>query len=383
MRAPLRTPPWENPRRSDAREPGSRHAGARAFGPILSPMSKKQEASWRAGERAWPASPWRSPLRRSSRGRSPPGRRAPPADAPAPACAPVVVTATRTEESPFDVPASIDRIGADDDPRRPPAGQHLREPGRRARPARARPPELRAGRADLGARLRRALDLRHPRRAPLRRRHPGDAARRPGPDHQRRPRLGRPHRGAARAVLGALRQLLGRRDPGVHRRGQRPADASAPASPAGSYGALRFGAKASGGDRRLRLRRQRQHLPHRRLPRAQRGRAQHRQRQARPGSDDANQRDAGRQQRRLAEGAGSARPDARPVRRRSARRRSGRRSRSTRARRSTRRSSAWSTSAGSTPSTRCARWSTAATAAPSSSRRSRSGRRRARSTPAA
>ena len=48
----------------------------------------------------------------------------------------------------------------------------------------------------------------------------------------------------------------------------------------GSYGALRFGAKASGGDRRLRLRRQRQHLPHRRLPRAQRGRAQHRQRQA-------------------------------------------------------------------------------------------------------
>ena len=56
-------------------------------------------------------------------------------------------------------------------------------------PARARSPELRAGRADLGARLRRPLDLRHPRRAPVRRRHPRDHARRPGPDLQRRPRL--------------------------------------------------------------------------------------------------------------------------------------------------------------------------------------------------
>ena len=35
---------------------------------------------------------------------------------------------------------------------------------------------------------------------------------------ERRPRLGRPHRGAARAVLGAVRQLVGRRDAGLHRR---------------------------------------------------------------------------------------------------------------------------------------------------------------------
>ena len=35
-----------------------------------------------------------------------------PADAPA-RLAPVVVTATRTAESPFDLPASIDRIGVD------------------------------------------------------------------------------------------------------------------------------------------------------------------------------------------------------------------------------------------------------------------------------
>ena len=83
-------------------------------------------------------------------------------------------------------------------------------------------------------------------------------------------------------------------------------------------------------------------------------------------------RDARRQQRRPAEGAGPARPDARAVRGRSARRRSGGARSSTRARRSTRRRSASSTSAGSTPPTRCARWSTAATATPSSSRRSRS-----------
>ena len=221
---------------------------------------------------------WHSPPRCSPPGRSPAGRRAHPADAPA-RLAPVVVTATRTEESPFDA-AGVDRPHRRrDDPRRPPAGQHLREPRRRPRAARARPPELRAGRADLGARLRRPLDLRHPRRSPLRRRHPGDPARRPGPDHQRRPRLGRQHRGPARAVLGALRQLLGRRHPGVHRRGQRPADRRRRRL----RRQLRRAALRPEGERRhrrLRLRRQRQHLPHRRLPRAQRGRAQHRQRQA-------------------------------------------------------------------------------------------------------
>ena len=80
------------------------------IGPILSPMSKMQEAPWRpARERggslafaaallaAWPTS-----------GRA----QGAPADAPT-RLAPVVVTATRTAEPPFDLPASIDRIGAD------------------------------------------------------------------------------------------------------------------------------------------------------------------------------------------------------------------------------------------------------------------------------
>jgi len=72
------------------------------IGPILSPMSKMQEAPWRpARERggslafaaallaAWPTS-----------GRA----QGAPADAPT-RLAPVVVTATRTAEPPFDLPA--------------------------------------------------------------------------------------------------------------------------------------------------------------------------------------------------------------------------------------------------------------------------------------
>ena len=137
--------------------------------------------------------------------------------------------------------AGVRRAGIDrprrqrDDPRRQAADQPLGEPGRRARPAGTRPAELRPGRAALDPRLRRALDLRHPRRAPVCRRHPGDPARRPGPDHQRRARLDRSHRGAARPVLGALRQLVGRRDPGVQRGGARPADALGRRQPVGSY----------------------------------------------------------------------------------------------------------------------------------------------------
>ena len=212
------------------------------------------------------------------------------------------------------------RLG--DDPRRADAGQHLREPRRRSRRAGARPSELFPGRPDLGARLRRALDLRHPRRSHVRRRHPGDLARRPGPDHQRRPRFGRPHRSPARAVLGALRQLRGRRDPGLHRRGQRRADRRRR-----SRGRqLRQPAPVCQGERRdrqLRLCRQRQRLRHRRLPRAQRSRASHRQRQVHLASRRRKQVDLRPQQRRPAQGAGPARPDARRVRHRPARRRSG------------------------------------------------------------
>ena len=50
------------------------------------------------------------------------------------------------------------------------------------------PPELRAGPADLDPRLRRALDLRRARRAPVRRRHSRHHARRPGPGLALRPR---------------------------------------------------------------------------------------------------------------------------------------------------------------------------------------------------
>ena len=91
--------------------------------------------------------------------------------------APVVVTATRTESDPFDVPASLERV----------EGSGIRNArlqvniseslGGGARTARTRPAELRAGRADLGARLRRALDVRHARRAPLCGRHSGHACR--------------------------------------------------------------------------------------------------------------------------------------------------------------------------------------------------------------
>ena len=77
---------------------------------ILSAMSKKQEVLWAAaGERggslafvAVLVAVW--PMSARAQGT--------PADAPA-RLAPVVVTATRTAESPFDLPASIDRIGAD------------------------------------------------------------------------------------------------------------------------------------------------------------------------------------------------------------------------------------------------------------------------------
>jgi len=80
------------------------------FRPILWGMSKKQEAPWmpgseRGGSLAFAAAlvaAW--PMSGQAQGA--------PADAPA-RLAPVVVTATRTAESPFDLPASIDRIGVD------------------------------------------------------------------------------------------------------------------------------------------------------------------------------------------------------------------------------------------------------------------------------
>ena len=90
--------------------------------------------------------------------------------------------------------------------------------------------QLCAGPADQLARLRRALDLRRARPAPVHRRHPRHHARRPGPGLALRPRRRGAHRGAARPVLGAVRQQLGRRDRAVQRRRRASATASRPRS---------------------------------------------------------------------------------------------------------------------------------------------------------
>ena len=92
------------------------------------------------------------------------------------------------------------------------------EPGARHRRQPAQ--QLCAGPADQRARIRRTRHLRHPRAAAVHRRHPGDDARRPGPGVALRPGRRSAHRGAARALLGAIRRQLRRRDlAGQHRAG--------------------------------------------------------------------------------------------------------------------------------------------------------------------
>ena len=59
--------------------------------------------------------------------------------------------------------------------------------------------------------------VRRARRAAVPGRHSGDDAGRAGADRQLQPVFGAAHRGAARAVLDAVRQCVGRRDLGVHR----------------------------------------------------------------------------------------------------------------------------------------------------------------------
>ena len=121
----------------------------------------------------------------------------------------VVVTATRVPQPSLEIPASVDRVYADEIRAGPAAGQSLREPRPRAGHRGAEPAELRAGPADLLARLRRALDFRRARHPPDRRRHPGDDARRAGTGLDLRPRLGRAHRGAARALFGLYGNAAG------------------------------------------------------------------------------------------------------------------------------------------------------------------------------
>ena len=99
----------------------------------------------------------------------------------------------------------------------------------------AEPQQLRAGPADQLARLRRARDVRRARRAPVPGRHPGDDAGRAGPDRQLQPAVGAAHRGAARPVLHAVRQCLGRRDLRVHRGRHAPCRSSISPASVGSY----------------------------------------------------------------------------------------------------------------------------------------------------
>ena len=153
----------------------------------------------------------------------------------------IVVTATRTEQSSFDVPASIDSV-AIGDATDTLARQSFGIPRNRSGRARARSAELRAGRADLDPRLRRALDVRRARRAPVHRRHSGDDARRAGAGLAFQSRFGRSRRSAARTVLRAVRQFVRRRDPALHRRRQRSGPRSRRAS---SDRATTPGARAS------------------------------------------------------------------------------------------------------------------------------------------
>ena len=118
------------------------------------------------------------------------------------------------------MPASIDAVRVGDRTEHA-ERQSIGIPQRHSRRGRARPAELRAGRTDLDPRLRRALDVRRARRAPLHRRHSGDDAGRPGPGFAFQSRFGRSHRSAARPVLGAVRKFVGRRDPVFHGRRQR------------------------------------------------------------------------------------------------------------------------------------------------------------------
>ena len=136
----------------------------------------------------------------------------PPAD-----LSPIVVTATRVAESSFDVAAS-DRPGRrGGDSGGSARGEHLRVLDDRARRVGREPAKLCSGPAALGARLRRTLELRRARRAPVLRRHPGNHAGRPGRVLAVRSGLRRPDGSAARTLLRALRQLLGRSDLAVHR----------------------------------------------------------------------------------------------------------------------------------------------------------------------
>ena len=101
------------------------------------------------------------------------------------------------------------------------SGEHFRVLDDRPRRLGGEPPELCARPAALGARLRRAIELRCARRAAVLRRHPGHHAGRAGGILAIRFGLRRPHGGVAGSVLRAVRQFLRRGDLAVHRGGAR------------------------------------------------------------------------------------------------------------------------------------------------------------------
>lgn len=144
----------------------------------------------------------------------------------------------------------------------------VRGTGRGAGTAGARPAELRPGHAAVDPWLRRALDLRCARGADADRRGARDHARWPGPAVACQPAGCRTHRGAARAVLGAVRQLLRRRAAGVERAGpgRRPV---AVASQLRCRQHAQRRHAAEGSQPRAGLQHRRQSLPHRWLARTQ------------------------------------------------------------------------------------------------------------------
>ena len=80
---------------------------------------------------------------------------------------------------------------------------------------------------------------------------PGHHAGRPGPVLAIRPRLRRSHRGAARPVLGALRQLLRRRDLDIHRGWAAGLRRSMAPRDYGSFDTQRYAVKDDGRQRRV------------------------------------------------------------------------------------------------------------------------------------
>ena len=230
--------------------------------------------------------PWRS-RSRPALGRSRWRRRPRPAN-PAPRLAPVVVTATRTEVAPFDVPASIDRIGSETHPRR--AGCRSTSPrasaafpGVLARDRQNYAQDVQISVRGFGARS--SFGIRG-----VRMYVDGIPATLPdGQGQITNVDLGSTDR--IEVLRGPFSSLYGNSAGGVIQVFTEEGSGAPDRRRRCCGRQLRHPARRRQGERRdrqLRLCRQRQRLRHRRLPRAQRSRAPHRQRQAHLAPDDAS-----------------------------------------------------------------------------------------------